>query len=1084
MSLAVDLRGALDLTAPVAEAVAGLSAHLQGDEVLRALVEGDPATILTGDLGQALAQLGSGVLSDPESLLAPLGRALGGLLAELDIGPLGPLGDMVDTIALAQRGIELLRDLLSDSIAPVDLGAELGVSLGDAVNLVLDQVQLPRQLAAVADLRPALEALDGLRAGDDPAALVDGLATVLLPLPAAALRAVRAHFDLLTARLGRLSSDAALAAALEGWAAALEAAALVEPDAIDAARPALSAVTQARAEVDRALGAAIEAAGLGVEGLRCGEWNAELRRLLGNLPSFPSRSIDSLTVAFAAQISELGTRIGAITSEQILTGIAAMRAQADEFLEESLGPIPAVLDQAEQRLTALLQSLPTRTFRASLQQAADDLVDRVYALDIDAVPRAVRAAFADLRAAIEGDVVARVQTSVAAAVDAVNAALASLEALLGTVHDRLDAAVDQVDSVLARVRDALVAFRTSLEQVQSLSAEIDLVGAGQAVRDNAASVADTVEELLRGGLLPEVLRPVLAQAADAVANLDLRALLTEPATRAVADLRIELPAEVTDALAEAAQLLREAVPHSVIEQLDSPVLEVARALEAFDPAALTAALSTALDSAARQVAGLDLRPYLRPIEEAFRLVLAQLDRLDPARLLAPLAALYDDALGVLGGIDVLGAGDRFLAGFEHAADPLREVVDTAARRITSESTGGGGPALPDPPPPADTPGRPRPLFRPGDALRALGPVLDRIRLTLEPLDDAVLVPAFRELHAITHQLSARAAPEELIAMADAMLTASLAPLSAEVAVPAGGRLALAWERAAARHRLDVALSPAVLFGVRGPQLEELRGRARGCLDDLRASDEALRRFAGSLRAAVPGALGTEPTDRGPIEAFLAQLDPEPVAAALDQLVDDALLRILEVGATLGETLGDLRTEVETRLARLGPQQLLERLARLVAVLTAELEALNPRNLAADVRPVFLALRHQIEAWSPGALAEDVAATLRTVGDALRALDPAVLLGDLSELDDLAGRVAALAPGRLLRPLAERLGEVGAELAELDPNAAVESLLAVGATTIENLGLALEQVQSALADLLRRLGADAPATISVALEVPA
>lgn len=1097
MSLAVDVHASLDLSTPVGQARGALLAHLDTDQVLAALLSGDATTLATGELGDALADLGSGLLASPETLLAPLEAGLRRVAGELDLGPLGRLGDLLDTLEAIGRLAERVVTITAPGISPLDLGSAAtgggllpggsappsisGGSFGDVVNLVLETVDLPNRLAPVADLRAAIGAVDGFAAGGDAEALLEALTPVLLPLPLDVLRRLRGHLDLLDTRIGRAPGGVDLLAAIDGWSVALDVVAAA--DAPTGAQ--LTAVRTAREAVTAALDAQVSAVGGWLDGLGCVAWAAELRRLVDLLPAVPAIRIDALTRGLAADVADLRGLIAAAGDQAILDGVGRFAAQAHGFVEEVLGGVPALLDSVQARLEELLAQLPTRAFRALLLQAVDDLVDRIDALGIDAVPRAVEAAVADLRSVVEGDVVGRVRAAVGGVVDDVNAAVARLEELLGEVTGALDTAVGAVTPVLARVQQAVAGFTGEIDAVVRLRGELDLPGAAARSVEAVDEIASAVGELLGGNVVPDALRPLLEQAADELSRIDLTAVLAEPATRAVAELKVELPAEVTGLLDEVAQLLRDALPTAVIAELDAPVLQVSEALAAFDPVALLSGVSDGVAAAADAIVALDPRPHVAGAEAVFADVLAQLDRLDPTRLLAPVAGVYDGLLATLGGVDLEGVGDRMLAGFEAAGAPLQQVVSTAANRLGAESrppAAGGVPSPglpPEPAPPAD---RPAPLFRPGDAVRALGSVLDRIRLALAPVDDAVLVPAFRELHALTAGLAARAVPEQVHGRVAAAAEQAIAPLRLEAPLPQLLRLRIAWDRASARHALDATLAPAVVFDARTPAVDALAGRVRGCVGDLVAVAGRLSAFSTSVLNAVPGGLSAEVTGRGPIEEFLAQLDPEPVAAALDALAEEAVERLFAVGDALGAALDGLRADVEARLREFGPAAIMERLARLLLLARQELDRMNPAEIGRDLRPLFLAVRGRIAAWSPVALAGRVAEALGVVADALRALDPAALLGDLTDLDGLAGRVAQLAPGRRLQPLAEQLGELGDQLAELDLEASVTVITDAAAEVLTELTDAVDIVLAGLADLLRALGSDARPSVRIDVEV--
>src|SRR6185295_13435578 len=125
---------------------------------------------------------------------------------------------------------------------------------------------------------------------------------------------------------------------------------------------------------------------------------------------------------------------------------------------------------------------------------------------------------------------------------------------------------------------------------------------------------ETVTKLTGGGVLPDALRPVLEQAADALERIDLSALIAAPAAEAVAQLRVELPDELTDLLGEVAALLRDALPVALIAELDAPVVKVSEALAGFDPAELLGGLTQQVDLAARTIESLDPRPHVAGAE--------------------------------------------------------------------------------------------------------------------------------------------------------------------------------------------------------------------------------------------------------------------------------------------------------------------------------------------------------------------------------------------------------------------------------------------------------------------------------------
>jgi hypothetical protein len=220
-----------------------------------------------------------------------------------------------------------------------------------------------------------------------------------------------------------------------------------------------------------------------------------------------------------------------------------------------------------------------------------------------------------------------------------------------------------------------------------------------------------------------------------------------------------------------------------------------------------------------------------------------------------------------------------------------------------------------------------------------------------------------------------------------------------------------------------------------------------------------------------------------IDAFLAALDPEPIAAELDALVAAVLAK---TPALLGAVGNDLRAAVARLRAlidELNPGAQMQKLVRIFAVVKDELDLLNPRRLAAELGEVHAAIRAAIVAYDPAVLAQELGEVTDAAAAGIVALDPATLLGDVSFLSGPIDRIRQANPATALANVGTELTAVGDRLAELDPRGLIESVNGLGPRVIDEMEESIEGIQAEIIALLESLRfAVANASASVSAEV--
>lgn len=1088
MTLLDDLR-ALDLSA-IVDAKVDIRVLIDGDAIAGLVANGAVSSVL-GDLGTAIEVAADG-LRQPGALVAPLLGVLGEVLEAIGIGD-APLADYVDAVSSGAELVAGLVGMLSGDPRSISFG-----SSGD-IGVVLDRVGGPftDHAAAVsgglASFRALVQSVEqGLPT--DPAALLDPALRILLPFPIGDIEAAVGRLAEVGAGLDRIAIDPRLTTGLV--AALVDVRVAADAGDVAGLQAALDEVGRIRDHTVQQLAAALRSIAGVVSGLRLGDALRVVGALRGSLAAAGSTVLEELD-QWRAMIAAVRATVEQLDPVAALTHFGAFldlaEARANDVL---LAGVDGSIGVVKQALRDLLRELPIRPLRLQLSAAIAGAADAIADADLDAPIDALRGGLAELSAVLDdADPAALVQGAVAEVETAIDDALDRLEAALGDITAGIEAVAADADVVLRRAVDGLGAFRAA---VDAISVTVEDAGILDAAAEIAATLQDLREQvavLVSSAPLPDALREPIGQLVATLDSIDLDAAVGDPLREVAAQLQLpdDLATTVTEGLDAVAEAISALVPTDVIADLEATVDGAIAEIGRLDVSSLTAGITEVLDDAAAVFESVGVADLLAPAGDVFDRIVAAVDEVHPRRILRPVIDLYAQTLGALPlptpeTITARAAGVTSQAGESVAravAEPARQAVSPSAGLPASDAGGGGatssgGPAREETP--AD--------LRVGDIVRLVGFLPAKLGDAIAALGAG---PAGELLAGVDALLggSANAIRDvrdrvvDLDAIVASALDAALAPLTV---VQVDAQLALQGSAAVSTPGFELDASFAVLASA-GPAAlhRQLAGEramigargavARSVLSGRLADD--LDEVATLLERALPGNLLAD------VDAFLAALDPEPIAAELDALmvaIVDATPAFLTAAA---DGIAELEVRIRRLIATFNPGALAQRFLAILDVVREELSMLDPGRLADELGEVHARIRAAITAYDPRAIAGELDQLLADVAAAVRGLDPAGLLPDLSGVAAQIERLEDIVPVNALAGVGTQLEAVGDELRLVDVQGMLDTVNALPPQVAEAITLLIDSVRdeiTALLESIKYASTNASASVSVSASI--
>lgn len=1087
MSLLDDLRG-IDLSA-IVSARGQISTAISSPD-LQSLLSGGAAQTALAGLGGSIASL-RGQFADPSALLGPIVDAVGGLKGHMSIEGI-PVDRYLTTVSEGIRVAATLVDGLDRD--PLAVGRVFGASVGDQLGSLTKLVEGYTHFDAGAfnQLRTMLGTADG-SLPTNGAELAHVAVDLLLPFPRASLLDIRGGLDGILSGLGQISLPAGRTSGLlAAFDAAERAASAGNAAGFD---EALRTLAQARANTVQVLqqdllrvfeqigrlqiGTVIRPMAEASRVIQAGRTG--VLEFLGDLHRYLRMARDTVEGIDPEQVGSF-----------LETIVNHFEAEARAIV---VAPIEAQVKRLEAFFRDLFRRLPLKALRAEITAFIHSIAIAIQNAGLDGVVQAMRDALGTIGSIISGGgLTGQVQQAVQQAAAAINSALDAVLEPLEAISQRINEIAGEAQQILDRAADAIAGFARTIDEAR---AAIDGLGIGEAADQVIATLRALREKasaLLSQAPLPEPMRPLVEQLISTLDNVDFDVVF-QP-VRSIAD-QLKVPPEVADgvkeALAKVKEVLDNLIPQELIASLEAEISQALDAIRKFDPSSLLTGLTEYVEDAARFIEGLDPRPLVGQIRAPFQAVLDAIDSVEPRRLLRPVIDAYDQALSHIQLPSAEMTARRFGEMINASGNAIGEAVTAPSRSLLTSApagsppaagggAGGGGGGAAGAGGGAGAGGSDPLPFRPGDVIRIFGYVPSRLREVLQGLASGPAGEVVRGIDGLTSGLAAdlRRLQSEFDRLAhriDGALEQLLMPLGqaqvrAQLSVRAnfaGGNLSIDAATAALanagpgalRHELAATLalvrrrideSVAVVGGSAGAALES----AASALDGLRLSSVG-----------------------GSLDGLLAALDPEPLAAELDELVRAAFARAPALLTAVQDRLQAALAKLRDLIEELNPAAQAQKFLSVLDVLKSELDVLNPGLLADELGEVHGAIRRTIAAYDPAVLADSLFAVIQQAANALRALNPVALLGDLSPLNSIAARVEQAVPTQALAGVGDALTAVGERLAALDPGALLEAIGDLAPRIVEQFEAAVEDIRNEVVALLEAIRyANANASVSV------
>ncbi|ASC72318.1 hypothetical protein XM38_032750 [Halomicronema hongdechloris C2206] len=1065
----------------------------------------DDTSSLIAPLTTGLGSLAEAIPDEPAALVAPLETSFDQFLEQLSAGQIPAIQTFQAQFTEVFDILAPLQDVLASADGLRDLRDVVFEQAGDPISLVNSLIAefntlIPTESLEV--LQTFVNTLQTFEANlpSDPTEVATFLAQSFLGVPLDLLAAPLSLVEGMQADIAGLLD----ATQVEAFETALQTTAtqfrtlatqLRTLDLTDAAAyPSLqTGVTAAQGHltgVQTQLTQLVNDFQTGLSSLNVEGLNDNLQQTLENVPEVKVAQVDDFLQLVLTPIQQITARLDALTPEALTQRLRDANSYLDDVIQgQGFDEIQAGLLKPFNAIGEAIASLNLDQFRDAIADFFGTLGDGITSItsQTDGVKTAIQAAcdqIDSVLASLEtgGDQVETLISDVGTAIESAIAAipleafrdqvmnlLNQVQGLIASFGPVLDDALDQVSGLIGQLED--IDFRQFaepiIEAIRSLEATLE------SINENLLSEAELSAFRVSAGVLSNIdLGPVRTEILNTFDQVHPGNLVNELLAKYQA---------LTDKLADYN-------PANLLTPLAEPFNHVKSTLDQYNPATLIDPVLDQIESFTQQLGGLDqlITQAIAPLTQLFEALQQAMADLSPSQLLTPLTQQFANIMALFDKLDITPFLDElegmFSQWLQQALGGLQNVGDgfNSAGDLKTYLD-------PDTPDPADdTLG-----FMPGDILRPVEDVYNKVVGALTQIPEATLVDAFNHLKGQFVEALATIAPLNLSAQIASDLQQQLArfdftqrfDLVADV-YSAYGELLLALDS------IDIVQVPAALqtdyFQIAGtiPSLNpDLT------LADFRPTFQSLNRNTlrlttglnvGKLAAAF-GPLSEQLTGLIPpflqetlslenIQAHLEILNPGRLADEVNQVYEQFAVKTAQFGDVFVAELPPILDRLSANTTGFLPTLLKQAFGEIYNPLKAQLEALNPAGIIADLEAdVYTPLVTALDSLHPDTLLAELDLSSKTQGftniidgiiTSLRGLQTTIS----EQWGEILSALDLLNPLNLQAPLNDAFEQIRLATT-LDPQDILDQLDRLVAHIREDLERVLLDVETALSEML-------------------
>jgi phage-related protein len=1090
MSLLDDLHG-LDVSG-VVNARGSITSAVNAPG-LQSMLSSGPASSVLGSLGSSLDVLKNS-FGSPDALLKPVSDVVSGLGIHFDPSHL-PIGDLGKAVG---QGMQFVTQIMASVNGnPADFGKIFGTAIGDAVQVAGQSGGFLGNIFG--QQAGSFNELQRMSSGSSQGVteLAELAIGVILPIPAAQLKAARSGISLVATGAARLQMPGDRAS---GLVAALDAVTVAAQSGDDAAlQLAISNLSSVRTHMLGVLRDDLSFASRQLSQLRVGailqpvaQFGATVRHGEEGVIEF----LASLRNVLADVKEHIDHFDASAVREFMNSAMTTVEAKASEAIDK---PVDDAVEKAKEFVRNIFRQIPIRQLRNELTGFLLGAAAAIQNAHLDGPANTVRSTLDSISNALDGGALtADIQKALQEVSQTIDKVIQPIVDALGAIATEVDQLASGAQAILGRVTTALEQFQQAINQISTAIDGLGIEQAEQQIVQALDNLRQQVQQLLSNVPLPEPLKPQVEQLTSLLEGIDFDQML-KPVRDAVAELKIpdDVSGTVTDGLAQAKKVIENLIPQQLIDSIQQEVDQVVQTLKGFNPASLVPDVSQYLNEAADHIEQLDPRPLAEQIRGPFQAVLDAIDKVNPYTLLQPVIDVYDKAFSAiptpnsqsivttltntanLGGSQVTGA-----LGASPAQGAAGGSGDSSGGGSSGGASGGGaagGGAQPG------SGSVPTPLsdIHLGDAIRLLGIIPAKLRDTLMALDAGPVGDVLHEIDSLCAGLARQiralqAALYEAATRLETGFDAQLLPLG-----PASLRAHLAIQAKFAGHAsLQVSLEAVTLAspGSMRRELKDALDAMRGLAHETAAqagggNGAALDRLATALESSPLAQLTAN------IEQFLDALNPEPIAQEFDALLDSMIALIPKLADELAADMEAVTNRMRAMINHYNPGSQAQKFLVVLDVLRDELNILNPRRLAGELAELHGVIRGVVAAYDPRAFADEIYKVITSLAQQIRALNPQQLLGNLDFLKPIVDKIEQANPATRLASVGQSLTELGERLGNIKLDDLISAVNQLGPkleAAFEHMLEAVKQEIIALLESLRYATGSASASASVSI----